>query len=184
MLLLDQPANDPHEMAYRDKELGRKVTPIRKDLTQQSFLHRQTAGEMDVIGNNEVSKFFHTAETSNFLRNLLDVSDAEVANVKAKLQETYGSNIDIFTNFAADCGDDEAKYYNVFVDTANAVLSLSDSKRVHSYWISRPHHIPKTTDEEAALIRPDAAAVLGDQRSFFRLDRIMKQSDVPDAVKV
>lgn len=118
---------------------------------------------MEII-TPEAAMTFHTADTSNFLQELLSVSEADVARVKSALQEKYGADISLFAELAI-CSDElEAKVYSLFADAANAVIECYDSADVHSTWIPRSSAPTDPTAEKPSLIRPDAAATLKRQR--------------------
>ena len=123
---------------------------------------------------------FHTADTSNFLQELLSVSEADIARVKTALQEKYGADISIFAKLAT-CSDElEAKVYSLFADAANAVIECYDSADVHSTWIPRSSAPTDPTAEKPSLIRPDAAATLKRQRPCPHADDPSRSPSVAD----
>ena len=128
---------------------------------------------MKNVIDQEITQNFHLADTDDFLSTFLPADN--VPEIKRKLEEQHGGSY--LRNFGIECkGKSEKSLYFPFVDAANNILQCCPANlRVRSYWISRADDTPKTSDDMSANIRPDAAAVLGDQRLYFKARKLLEQ---------
>ena len=124
----------------------------------------------------QLARNVHLADTDQFLATFLPVDD--VPAIEKCVEEKYGQ--DYLRRFGVECVG--STFYAPFVDATNNILQCCPPELgIHSYWIKCADHTPKTEDETSAMIRPDAVAVLGDQRSYFRAREMLKNMSASDA---
>ncbi|KAH8084361.1 hypothetical protein BXZ70DRAFT_900425 [Cristinia sonorae] len=147
---------DPHNI--------RRTTPTRPSAPAMTQQRVQTASEVEQLVNQEMSQGIHVASSDDFLKKFLPLPPGD--NTFEIFERKYGK--ERLKAFGLGDGEKaENLLYPVFVDAANSILGCCGGN-VHSYWVSRPNSTPKSNDKSTAQIRPDAAAVLGDQRAYFR----------------
>ena len=159
--------------SYKDYSPKFADTPPRASIVTNVLLAHQTVNEMKKLVDLEIAENFHLADTDQFLATFFPVDG--VPAIEKEVEKRYTEKY--LRNFAVECeGKTESAFYAPFVDATNNILQCCPSKLgVHSYWITRADDTPKTTDETSAMIRPDAAAVLGDQRSYFRACEMLRK---------
>ncbi|KAH8087128.1 hypothetical protein BXZ70DRAFT_955687 [Cristinia sonorae] len=145
----------------------------------------QTASEEGELLEDEMRQGVYVASTTDFLQAFLRLPDDDKTVERFELRHgkayfaTFGvlNHPDDDDDNDAENSEARAALYSTFVDAANAILGCCCDGNVHSYWVCRPESAPKSNDDSTAHIRPDAAAVLGDQRAYFRALEWLEQSE-------
>ncbi|KAH8084354.1 hypothetical protein BXZ70DRAFT_900451 [Cristinia sonorae] len=159
-------------LTYKGIYDSHKTTPTRPSAPAMTHQGVQTVSEVEELVNREMGQGIQVAPSDNFLKTFLPLPEGDLT--AKKFEGIYGT--DYFKTFGLPDGQKaERLLYPMLVDAASKILACCDGD-VHSYWISRPDSTPKSSDKSTAQIRPDAAAVLGDQRAYFRALDLLQAS--------
>ncbi|KAH8099598.1 hypothetical protein BXZ70DRAFT_1027067 [Cristinia sonorae] len=135
--------------------------------------------EDEIPGNIQIT------DAESFYSTLLTLDRDIIDRTTARF--THDRGLTSLEMFPWDETDDtqthlEADMYAPFSLLANTILrcAVREGHHVHSHWISRANHYPRSLDEDSSLFRPDGCCALGDQTGYCAALDILESLESDD----